>query len=340
MKKIITLTLIASSFLVSCEKTEKTLKIYGWRGYIDRELTERFENETGIVVEFEEFNSNEVMYKEISEESKYFDLIIPTDYIIERFISENKLQKIDYALLPNYDNILQGLQSLSFDEKGEYYVPYMWGSIGIAYNSELVEKPESWDVLFDEQYKNQILVYDSPREIISYGLKKLNYSLNTTSLYELEDARDVLISQRPLIKGYVGPEIVEMMVNEEAAFAIAYSGDVVNMHIQNEDIKYVIPLEGSNVWIDAFVIPKNAVSVKSAHMFIDFMNRPENAKFITEKTGFTTANEKALEIIDPKLLETEGYYPFIDSHVMEIYRDLDKNTTLVIDEFYREILNK
>ncbi len=338
MKKFIFIALCSSLIISSCAKVKNdTLRIYAWGQYLDDELIQKFEEETGIDVDYETFISNEKMYEEIISGKKSFDLITPTDYIIERMIKEDKLQKINRSLLPNYENIMIGLQKTQFDENGEYNVPYMWGTVGIAYNKKYHKNIENWDVLFDSKNAGEIYMYDAAREIVSITLKELGYSLNTTDGDELKEAKEKLFEQKPLVIDYISESIVDKMVTEKGTLALVYSGDATAMAMQNPDIGYFVPKEGSNVWIDSFVIPKNAINTKNAYTFINFMNEPENAKYISEKTGYTTANEKALEIVAKELLYYDSYNVFVDSTVMEVYKDLGKEYLNLYEEIYEEV---
>ncbi len=338
MKKIVFFISIVAISLSSCFKEkEEILKVYGWESYITEEIANNFYQETGITIQYDEFYSNETMFNEISTGEKVYDVIIPTDYIIERMINSDLLHEINHSLLTNYDKIFLGLTKTSFDKEGLYNVPFMWGTIGVVYNKSMMETPDSWEVLLDEKFKGEILMYDSMREIMTFALKSLGYSLNSDNLLELEFAKELLSKQKSLVKGYYTRDIIDAMVNEEGTLALAASGDAVAMSKRNSDIGYFVPKEGSRVWIDSFVIPKNTNNYKNAHLFIDYMSKPSVAKIISEKTGYTTANEDAIKIIDEELLYSDGYNIDLNPTNMEVYTDLEPEILEAYNSVYQSI---
>ncbi|MFV0519066.1 MAG: PotD/PotF family extracellular solute-binding protein [Lachnospirales bacterium] len=340
MKKLIFIsTLIGvATVLSSCgkENAEK-LYIYNWGDYIEESLIDDFENETGIDVIYETYASNEAMYQKIKSGGSNYDILIPSDYMIEKLVNEDMLQPLDYSLIPNYDYVLEDLKGMSFDPENQYTVPYMWGTVGIAYNKSLVDKPTSWSVLFDKSNSGEIFMYDSSRDLLMVGLKYLGYSMNTTNEAEIQDARDLLIAQKPLVQAYLDDSVKDKMIGEEGTYAVVYSGDAVYMSQENENIGYSVPDEGSNVWVDSLVIPKDAKNVLNAHTFINFIMEKENAKINSEYIGYTTTNSETLEIIDEALLNAEGYSVEVDMSKMEIYSDLGKAVSLY-DRAFTEIL--
>ncbi len=339
LKRLLFLVAGATMLLTSCgSKEEKeVLNIYNWGDYIEESLITQFEEETGIDVVYETYASNEAMYQKIVSGGSNYDLLIPSDYMIEKMISEDMLQTIDYSLIPNFEYIMPGLKNMQFDESNEYSVPYMWGTVGIAYNKTMVDEPTSWSVLFDDANSGDIFMYDSSRDMLAVALKYLGYSLNTTDDYELEQARQLLLSQKPLVQAYLDDSIKDKMIGEEGSLAVVYSGDATFMASENENISYVVPEEGSNFWVDALVIPKDATNAENAHKFINFIIDTENAKLNTEYIGFTTTNEKTLEIVDEELLNMVGYYEDVDMDKMEIFQDLGEYNA-EYDRIYTEVL--
>ncbi|MFV0441084.1 MAG: PotD/PotF family extracellular solute-binding protein [Lachnospirales bacterium] len=337
MKKTLFLIVGACSILTACSSDKESLYIYNWGDYIEEDLIDKFEDETGISVVYETFASNEAMYQKINAGGSSYDLLIPSDYMIEKMINEDLLQKLDYSLIPNYEYIMPELKNMEFDENSEYTVPYMWGTVGIAYNKALVETPTSWSVMFDEANSGNIFMYDSSRDMIMVALKYLGYSLNTTDENELNEAKELLLNQKPLVQAYLDDSVKDKMIGEEGTYAVVYSGDAVYMNGENENIGYVVPEEGSNVWVDSIVIPKDAENVENAHKFINFIIGTENAKVNSEYIGYTTTNYETLEIIDDSLKNAEGYNVDIDMDKMEIYRDLGEDIALY-DRIYTEVL--
>lgn len=311
--------------LASCSKEEKvTLNVYNWGDYIDETVISEFENKYGIKVNYETFATNEDMYVKIKAGGTAFDVAIPSEYMISKMIKEGMLEKIDFSNVPNYKYIDEKFKGLEFDPNNEYSVPYMWGVVGIVYNKKMVSDPvDSWSILWNEKYKKQILMLDSQRESIGVALQKLGYSLNTTDKDKLEQAKQELIKQKPLVLAYVGDEIKDKMISGEAALAVAWAGDAVFMKKQNPDLEFVVPKEGSNLFIDCMVIPKTSKHKREAEMFINFMCETEIAKKNAEYIGYSTPHKEAYKMLDEQIRNDKTAYP--DDEVIkrcEVYKDL------------------
>ncbi|EOC99919.1 ABC transporter substrate-binding protein [Caldisalinibacter kiritimatiensis] len=299
--------LVASS---GCGENKPVLNVYNWGDYIDESVLNDFEEEYGIKVNYETYATNEDMYVKIKSGGNNYDVAFPSDYMIEKMIKEDMLMKIDMNNIPNYKYIDDKFKNLDFDPNNEYSVPYMWGTVGILYNKKVVdEKVDSWDILWNEKYKKQILMLDSQRDSIAVALKKLGYSLNTKNVEELEEAKQELIKQKPLVLAYVGDEVKDMMVGEEAALAVVWSGDAIAMMEENENLEYVVPKEGSNLWFDNMVIPKTCKHKKEAELFINFMTRPQIALRNTQYIGYSTTNEETWKMLDKQIRENLVAYP-------------------------------
>ena len=278
--------------------------VYNWGEYLDPEVLTLFEQETGIDVVYEEFETNEILYPKISSGAIAYDVICPSDYMIQRMIENNLLAEINFDNIPNVKNIGKDYmeQSRQFDPENKYSVPYCWGTVGILYNKTMVDEPiTSWSVLWDEKYKDNILMQDSVRDAFGVTLKYLGYSLNSTDLDELTEARDLLIKQKPLVQAYVIDQVRDKMIGNEAAIGVIYSGEAIYTQMENPDLEYVIPEEGSNIWIDSWVIPKNAENKENAEKFINFLCRPEIALMNFEYITYSTPNSE-----DRKLIEDEA----------------------------------
>lgn len=222
---LIVLVLSVGIALVGCGDDKPTLNVYNWGDYIDPEVINDFEKEFGVKVNYDTFATNEDMYVSIAKGGTNYDVTFPSDYMIERMIAEDLLAKIDKDKIPNLQYIGERYLNLDFDPNNEYSVPYMWGTVGIIYNKKMVDDVvDSWDILWNEKYQGQILMLDSQRESIGVALKKLGYSMNTRNMDELEAAKEELIKQKPLVYAYVGDEVKELMVGEEAALAVVWSG--------------------------------------------------------------------------------------------------------------------
>lgn len=300
-----------------CSNQDQTvLNVYNWGDYIDESVIDEFEKEFNIKINYEDFATNEEMYVKIKSGGTDYDVAFPSDYMIEKMIREDLLLKLDMNNIPNYKHIDERFKNLDFDPNNEYSVPYMWGTVGILYNQKVVnESVDSWDILWDKKYEGQILMLDSQRDSIAVALKKLGYSMNTRNLKELEEAKEELIKQKPLLLAYVGDEVKDMMIGEEAALAVVWSGDAVYMMEENEDLRYVVPKEGSNYWFDNMVIPATSNNKKEAEMFIDFMTRPEIALKNTEYIGYSTTNTETMKLLDPEVVNNEVAYP--DDEVLD-----------------------
>ncbi len=284
MKKLISIitliTLIAGCVVFSGCSNQEKLYVYNVSEYIDMSILDDFEEETGIKVVYETFDTNESMHAKISSGTSSYDIIVPSDYMVSQMIEEDLLQKIDVTKLANYANIDESYKGLEYDPANEYSVPYMTGTLGILYNKDKTGTDiDSWSALFDKKYQNDILMLDSERDALCAALMYQGYSTNTDSDKEIQKATDLLIEQKQIIRTYMGDDILDSMIGGEAAISMTYSGIAYAAVDECDDyeLKYVIPKEGSNKWVDALVIPKNAKNVDAAYKFIDFLCRTDIA---------------------------------------------------------------
>ena len=331
MKKIlsIVLALIMMPMLFACKSTVKVdestfadgdqyehiggeLNVLNWGEYIDEELIALFEQETGVKVNYIEMTSNEEMLIKLRSSDSPYDLCFPSDYIIEQMIREDMLQPLDYSKIPNAKNIDPKMIEITnvFDPGNKYSLPYMWGTVGILYNTTMVDEPvDSWGILWDEKYTGQVYMYDSLRDSIGITLKYLGYDLNTRNADEVAAARDKLIEQAPIRKGWGTDDLRSTMENGKAAMCVIYSGDAFCSMDGHENLAYSVPAEGSNVWFDNVIIPKTAKNIEAAHAFINFLNDANIAARNTEYIGYTTPNKAALDILGTDYTEDETYNP-------------------------------
>ena len=315
--------------------------VYNWGEYLDPEVLTLFEQETGIDVVYEEFETNEILYPKISSGAIAYDVICPSDYMIQRMIENNLLAEINFDNIPNVKNIGKDYmeQSRQFDPENKYSVPYCWGTVGILYNKTMVDEPiTSWSVLWDEKYKDNILMQDSVRDAFGVTLKYLGYSLNSTDLDELTEARDLLIKQKPLVQAYVIDQVRDKMIGNEAAIGVIYSGEAIYTQMENPDLEYVIPEEGSNIWIDSWVIPKNAENKENAEKFINFLCRPEIALMNFEYITYSTPNSEARKLIeDEAIRNSEIAFPDLSKYDnLETFQYLETEA----DQTYGELWNQ
>lgn len=329
--KMLAVLLICGLLLgsVSCADSREKLYVYNWGLYIDESVVREFENQYNIKVIYDTFDNNETMYQYLTGSNVVYDVLIPSDYMISKMIQEDRLQKIDFSKIPNASFIMEEImeKSKEFDPNNEYAIPYTWGTVGILYNKEQIKKPvDSWNILWDADYKNQIFMYDSQRDALAVALKKLGYSLNTTNDAELQAAVKELIQQKPLVKKYMGDEVLQSMKVNGAWLAVVYNGDAVEIMSENEQLDYAIPKEGTNLFIDSMVIPKNAQNVEAAHKFINFLCETEVALKNTQEIGYSTPHKGAFEQLDAETKEDPAYWPYEDVEAnpdkYEVFHDL------------------
>ena len=320
---------------------KEKLVVYNWGEYMDPEIITLFEEETGIDVIYEEFETNEILYPKISSGAIAYDVICPSDYMIQRMIENDLLSEIDFDKIPNIKNIgTQYMeQSREFDPENKYSVPYCWGTVGILYNKTMVDEPiDSWSVLWDEKYKDSILMQDSVRDAFAVALKYLGYSLNSTDLDELNEAKELLIHQKPLVQAYVVDQVRDKMIGNEAAIGVIYSGEAIYTQKENPDLEYVIPKEGTNIWIDSWVIPNNAENKENAEKFLNFLCRPDIALKNFEYITYSTPNVVARELIeDENIRNSQIAFPDLSQYSnLETFRYLGPEA----DKIYGELWNK
>lgn len=314
MKKIIALTIMivmVSTLFIGCGKSDQVvLNVYNWGDYIDEDIFKEFENETGIKINYETYATNEEMYTKIKRGGTQYDIAIPSEYMIEKMIKEDMLEEIDLTKIPNYANIDDQFKNLSFDPENRYSVPYFWGTVGIIYNTNLIdEEIDSWSALWDEKYKGMFTMIDSQRDSIMVALKLLGYSMNTHDMGELEEAKQMLVAQKPLVLAYVGDNVKDMLISEEAAMAVVWSGEASTVIQEYDYFEYVLPKEGSNKWFDNIVIPKGAKNIDAAHKFIDFLCRGEIGFKNADYVGYSSCNVETMKLIDPAIIGTTYAYP-------------------------------
>ncbi|MCF0147363.1 MAG: spermidine/putrescine ABC transporter substrate-binding protein [Clostridium sp.] len=350
LKKFVALLsslIFISSAFVGCKDNsdngKRTLNVFNYGDYINEDLIDKFEEETGIDVIYDTYESNEIMYQKVKNSPGTYDLIFPSDYMVEKMKSQDMLEKIDFNNIPNYKYIGEDFKNLPYDPNNEYSVPYMWGTIGIIYDADRVDDVvDSWDILWNEKYKGEIFMFDSIRDTLAISLVRLGYSLNSTDKNELDEAANELINQKSLVQSYVMDEVKDKMINGEAIFATVYSGDAI--YIQEEapdlNLQYVVPKEGSNKWFDVMVIPKGAKHKTEAEEFINFLSNPENAKENVEYIGYATPNSGAYELLDEETQNDEAVYP--PEEVLDkctIFKDLGNNIKLYDDVWLKVKIN-
>lgn len=286
------------------------VNVYNWGVYIDESIFDDFEQQTGIKVNYNTYESNESMYGVLKNEGASYDVIIPSDYMISRMIQEDMLEPLDFDKIPNFSDIDPELKNPEYDPTGAYSVPYMWGTVGIIYNTKVVtDEVKSWSILFDEKYSGQILMFNNSRDAIGIALKYLGYSYNTTDKAQISEAVDLLIRQKPLVQSYVMDEIFDKMESGEAAIAPYYAGDYLVMAEENPDLAFCLPQEGSNLFVDAMCIPKGAENKENAEAFINFMCSTDAGLANCEEIGYSTPLLSVKEALDPSVSGDPISYP-------------------------------
>ena len=319
--------------------------VYNWGEYIDPDVIDLFEEETGIDVVYEEYETNEIMYPKIQSGAIAYDVVCPSDYMIQRMIDNDLLAEINYDNIPNLKYIDDTYMKMSqgFDPENKYSVPYLWGTVGILYNKSMVDEPvDSWGILWDEKYKDSILMQDSVRDAFAVALKYLGYSLNSTDLDELQAAKNLLIEQKPLVQAYVIDQVRDKMIGNEAALGVIYSGEALYCQEENPDLEYAIPKEGTNLWIDSWVIPKNAKNKENAEAFINFLCKPEIAKMNFEYITYSIPNTAGRELIeDPAMRNSTVAFPDVSQLTnCETFNFLGDKNEALYNELWREVKSK
>lgn len=342
MKKIIAAALIGIGGIMSgCglaenDDDENVVYVYNWGDYLDPETLKMFEEETGITVVYDEYDTNENMYPRIAEGAVHYDVICPSDYMIQKMIHNNMLQPLDFDKLPNAREYIGEKfyeQSQAFDPGNKYSVPYCWGTVGIMYDSERVEEPvDSWEILWDEKYRGEILMQDSSRDALMVPLKLMGRSLNETDKDVIARARDMLIAQKPLVQAYVVDEVKDKLISGEAIMGVVFSGEALMISLENPAMEFAVPKEGTNFWIDSWVITRDAENVDNAHKFIDFMCRPDIAVINFDYLGYSTPNvavydleededykDSPIAFPDPDIYENQETYAYLGNEMDRYY---------------------
>lgn len=303
-----------------------SITVYNWGEYIDPDLLKQFTEETGIRVIYETFDSNEAMMTKIQQGGSAYDIAVPSEYAVEMMKEKNLLLPLDLSKIPNLANIDPYFLDMAFDPGNEYSIPYFWGTLGIVYNPNLIDDHltfDSWQDLWDPSLKQKVFLVDSAREVIGLSLHSLGYSANAKDDEQLRQAKDRLVELAPNIKAVIGDEITMLMVNNEAAVSVTFSGQAADMMWENEELMYNVPSEGSNLWFDNFVIPSTSKNVDGAHAFINFMLDAEVNAQNTDYVGYSTPNTAAMELLDEEVVEDEQFYPpeELREH-LEVYENL------------------
>ena len=337
--------------LVGCSKSDPVekygsdvLNVFNWGEYIGEDVIANFEEEYGVKVNYSLFESNEIMYTKLLSGNTY-DVIVPSDYMIERLMEEELIQPLDYSYMTNLDDLNPEVLALrdEYDTDGKYSIPYFWGSVGLVYNKNNVDIDKldelGWNILKDTEYSNDIFMYDSERDSFMVALKALGYSMNTENMDEINKAYEWLCELHDTMNpAYVTDEVTDAMINNEKDIAVVYSGDAVYIISQNDNMAYYVPKEGTNVWSDGFVIPSNAKNPKLANEFINYMMSYDAAMDSSIEVGYTSANKKVVEELssDGEVYSNNDAYIFdVSNPKNEVFKHNDTLKKVLSDMWVR-----
>lgn len=327
-----------------------SINVYNWGEYISVadgdectfDTNAEFENLTGIKVVYTNFASNEEMYAKLRAGGTSYDIVIPSDYMISRMINEGMLEKIDFSNVENFRYIRDDMKNPAYDPTGEYSVPYTWGLVGIIYNTEMVspdDDVETWDILWDVNYANNVFMFSNSRDTFGIALKRLGYSFNTENEDEIREAAESLAEQKPIVQAYVMDEIFDKMGGGEAALAPYYAGDAITMMEDNPSLAFAVPREGTNVFYDAMCIPKGAKNKEAAELYINFMCETLTALKNIEYIKYSTPHTEAFEYLDEETKNSISYPPDEVVENGEVFFALSDSTTKLYDTLWTDIMS-
>ena len=344
MKKLLTLLMVISmisTLFVGCsKKTSEEINFFNYGENIDEETVKEFEKQYGIKVNIETFDDMENMYQKVKNEGVKYDVILVSDALMPRMIKENLIQELNKDNIPNISQMDEEYLNLEIDPGNKYSVPYMFGTVGLIYNKDVVkENVDSWDILWDEKYKDKVFMFDTYRDTIGVALKKLGYSLNSTDPKQIEEAKELLIQQRKTVDPIYGVDNGTTMIPAgESDINMIWSGEGLNLQEENPNLVYIVPKEGANFWIDSLCIPSNAKNIEGAEKFINFVSDKESALRIADEIGYTTPNKEArLEQPDSVINNPNAYMPKEIMDRCEIYVDFPKNIKRMYDDAWLDI---
>ena len=344
--EVLTLTVADEEYYEQLKGQNISINVYNWGEYISDgsdgmlDVNTEFTNLTGIDVNYSTYATNEELYAKLKGGGASYDVIIPSDYMISRMIKENMLQRLDLNNIPNLSNITDTFMYPEYDPSNEYSVPYTWGTVGIIYDKTAIDDDNfGWEILWDERYKDQILMFDNPRDAFAVAELLLGYSLNTESPKEIEEAAEKLKEQKSLVQAYVMDEIFDKMGAGEALLAPYYAGDAVTLMDEFENLGFVIPASGTNLFVDAMCIPVSAKQKKAAEMYINFMCERDIAYSTTSYIGYSTPNKYALEMLDEEVKNDGISYlddDFLSTNT-EVYTNLSDDTNILMQQKWTEM---
>lgn len=348
---ILTLLLVFCSVITftSCGESEGNyVNVYNWGEYISDgsedyvDLIDKFEKEYNIKVNYTTYETNEELYNILKTTNSQYDVIIPSDYMVEKLINEGLVQKLNLDNIPNRKGLMEKFKYPEFDPTGEYTVPYMWGVVGMVYNTTMVDyEPDSWQCLWDEKLSGSILQFNNSRDAYAISMQLCNINPNNFTKDDVDIASKKLLEQKPILKKYVMDQVFAEMENNQAAIAPYYMGDIIMMMDNNENLACALPKEGSNLYVDSMCIPTCAQNKEGAEKFINFMTAPQNSKDNSDYIGYSTPVQGAYELLDKETRENEFIYPS-DEYLDKCYsfKDIDQDVYIYMQEEFIRVMAK
>ncbi len=335
--------LIFALILSSCKsyKPNEVLYVYNWGEYIDSSVNERFEEEYGIKVIYDEYDNNESMYATLKNGAAKYDIVFPSDYMVARLIREDMVEPLNFENIPNYKHIMNRFKGLDYDPQQMYSVPYMWGVIGLLYNSKYVDSPpSSWQALWDTQYKGKVLMYNNSRDALGIALIKDGQSVNTEDKTVLKTAGEQVVKLKSNLQAFVSDEIFTRMESGSAYLAPAYGGDALAMMEENPDLSYTIPREGTNLFVDAMCVVKGSKNKEAAEKYINFLCREDIAALNRDEICYSTPHQQVFDNLDDETKNELLAYPTDDMlDKTQVYSDLSPQSLDYYTDLWIDIKN-
>ncbi len=325
-----------------------SINVYNWGEYISDgedgtlDINEEFTKLTGIKVNYSTFATNEEMYAKLKAGAATYDVVIPSDYMISRMIDEDMLEPLNKENIPNYKYIMDNFTAPEYDEGAKYTVPYTWGTVGIIYDKEEITIDESqidWDILWNKEYADRILMFDNPRDAFAIAEIMCGYSLNSENPDELKAAYDKLLEQKDVVQAYVMDEIFDKMGAREAVLAPYYAGDAMTLMADYDHLGFAVPKSGTNLFVDAMCIPKGSAQKEAAEMYINFMCETEVALATAEYIGYSTPHIGAFELLSDEVKNNKISYPDDEylNNSTEVFRNLSPETNQLMQELWTDM---
>lgn len=340
MKRMLSVVFLALLAVTGCAKKDANkLNIFIWSAYLPDEVIAKFEEKTGIDVQYDTYDSNEALEAKLQSGVADYDLVVPSDYMVRRLIKQSLIQAIDHAKIPNMSNLDPRFLDNNFDPGNKYSLPYFWGTTGLGYNKQNVTTPvDSWAIVFDEKQKGKILMLDDMRECFAVALKFLGKSLNEKDPAVIKQAADLLKQQKALVKTYNSGDFANILASGDVDLAHGYNGQIAEV-VANEPerLAYVVPKEGGTFWMDNMCIPVKSRNAEAAYAFLNFINEPEIAAEIVNTVSYAGANSAAKPFIEASILEDQAIYP-VDEVIArcEFIEDVGDAVSLY-DQYWTEI---